>query len=102
MKQVLFIICLSLGFNFATGQNLPDNPDPGKCYVKCITKDEFRDVEETIQVYPAYTTLEVVPATYRTVTEEVLVKEASKSTAMFLQLMKQLKYLTLVKKREQI
>ena len=78
MKQVLFIICLSLGFNFATSQNLPDNPDPGKCYVKCITKDEFKDISETVQVYPAYTTLEVIPATYRTVTEEVLTKEASK------------------------
>ena len=78
MKQILSILCLCIGFNFASAQNLPDNPDPGKCYVKCITKDEFRDVEETIQVYPAYSTLEVIPATYRTVTEEVLVKEASK------------------------
>lgn len=59
-------------------QNLPANPDPGKCYVKCITKDEFKTVEETIQTYPAYTRLEVVPATYRTVEDRVLVKEASK------------------------
>ena len=58
--------------------SLPENPQPGKCYVKCITKDEFKEVEETIQVYPAYTKLEVVPATYRTVEEQVLVKEASK------------------------
>ncbi len=78
MKKNLGILCLCIGFNFATAQTLPDNPDPGKCYVKCITKDEFSEVSETIQVYPAYTTLEVVPATYRTVTEEVLVKEASK------------------------
>lgn len=79
MKQVLFFLCLCLGVNLASAQNLPDNPDPGKCYVKCITKDEFSTVTETIQVYPAYTTLEVVPATYRTVEEQVLVKEASKS-----------------------
>ncbi|MBT8272226.1 MAG: OmpA family protein [Bacteroidia bacterium] len=78
MKQLLFTICLCIGFNFATAQNLPENPDPGKCYVKCITKDEFNEVSETVQVYPAYTSLEVVPATYKTVTEEVLVKEASK------------------------
>ncbi len=78
MKQFLFVLGVCLGLNFATAQNLPENPDPGKCYVKCITKDEFKDMEETIQVYPAYTTLEIVPATYRTVTEEVLVKEASK------------------------
>lgn len=78
MKQILAFLCVCIGINFASAQNLPDNPDPGKCYVKCITKDEFSDVTETIQVYPAYTKLEVVPATYRTVTEEVLVKEASK------------------------
>ena len=78
MKQILFFLCLCIGINFASAQNLPDNPDPGKCYVKCITKDEFKDVQETIQVYPAYTTLEVIPATYRTVEEQVLVREASK------------------------
>ncbi|MBT8254701.1 MAG: OmpA family protein [Flavobacteriaceae bacterium] len=78
MKQILVFLSICLGINFVSAQNLPDNPDPGKCYVKCITKDEFSEVQETLQVYPAYTTLEVVPATYRTVTEEVLVKEASK------------------------
>ena len=64
------------GYTFAQG--LPDNPAPGKCYVKCITKDEFKEVEETVMVRPAYTKLEVVPATYKTVEERVLVKEASK------------------------
>ncbi|GAB1858519.1 hypothetical protein MHTCC0001_33580 [Flavobacteriaceae bacterium MHTCC 0001] len=59
-------------------QNLPANPDPGKCYVKCITKDEFKTVEETVEVYPAYSRLQVVPATYRTVEERVLIKEATK------------------------
>ncbi|MEW4922761.1 OmpA family protein [Algibacter sp. 2305UL17-15] len=75
-----FILCLTflLGFGMSQAQNLPANPDPGKCYVKCITKDEFKTVEETIEVYPAYTKLEVVPATYRTVEERVLIKEASK------------------------
>ncbi len=78
MKYLLGFLFLCFGINFMSAQTLPDNPDPGKCYVKCITKDEFSEVTETIQVYPAYTTLEAVPATYRTVTEEVLVKEASK------------------------
>ena len=75
-----FILCLALllGFGMSQAQNLPANPDPGKCYVKCITKDEFKTVEETIEVYPAYSKLEVVPATYRTVEERVLIKEASK------------------------
>ncbi|MEP1487495.1 MAG: OmpA family protein [Algibacter sp.] len=79
MKTNLFF-CLTflLGIGYSQAQNLPANPDPGKCYVKCITKDEFKDVEETIEVYPAYTKLSVVPATYRTTEERVLVKEASK------------------------
>ncbi|AUP80997.1 OmpA family protein [Flavivirga eckloniae] len=79
MKTNLFLslfLLLSLGFSQA--QNLPENPEPGKCYVKCITKDEFKDIEETIEVYPSYTKLEIVPATYKTVEERVLVKEATK------------------------
>lgn len=60
-----------------TGE-LPPNPEPGKCYIKCITQDTFKTVEETVEVSPAYTVLTIVPATYRTVEERVLVKEASK------------------------
>lgn len=76
--RLLLGLTVLLGYGVSQAQNLPANPDPGKCYVKCITKDEFKTVEETIEVYPAYTTLEVVPATYRTVEERVLIKEASK------------------------
>lgn len=78
MKQSLFLLCLIIGFNFSTAQNLPANPEPGKCYVKCITKDEFKNVEETIQSYPAYTKLRVIPAVYETVEDRVLIKEATK------------------------
>ncbi|SHJ02073.1 OmpA family protein [Algibacter luteus] len=79
MKTKVFL-CLTflLGLGFAQAQNLPSNPEPGKCYVKCITKDEFNEVTETIEVYPSYTKLEVVPATYKTVEDRVLIKEASK------------------------
>ena len=77
-KNLFLCLAFLLGLGFTYAQNLPVNPEPGKCYVKCITKDEFKDVEETIEVYPAYTKLEVVPATYRTVEERVLAKEASK------------------------
>ena len=79
MKTNLFLsLAFLAGIGFSQAQNLPANPDPGKCYVKCITKDEFKQVQETIEVYPAYTKLEVVPATYKTVEDRVLVKEASK------------------------
>lgn len=79
MKQkLLLLVSFIAGIGFSQAQGLPTNPEPGKCYVKCITKDEFRDVEETIQTYPEYTTLKVVPATYKNVEERVMVKEASK------------------------
>ncbi len=78
MKQKLLLgLFLIAGIGFVQAQGLPANPEPGKCYVKCITKDTFKEVTETLQVYPAYTTLEVVPATYKTVEETVLVKEAT-------------------------
>lgn len=57
---------------------LPDNPEAGKCYAKCIVPDIF-DIE-SVQVLeiPAHTTLEVVPAEYKVVIDEVVVKPASK------------------------
>ena len=79
MKQKIFSCLFILtAMLFANAQDLPANPTPGKCYVKCITKDTFKEVTESIQAYPAYSKLKVTPATYRTVEEEVLVKEASK------------------------
>jgi outer membrane protein OmpA-like peptidoglycan-associated protein len=64
----------------ANSQNdqLPPTAQPGKCYVKCITADEYRDVTETIVIKPEYKVLTTTPATYKTVEDRVLVKEASK------------------------
>ncbi|MDD8025991.1 MAG: OmpA family protein, partial [Acidobacteriota bacterium] len=82
MKKAL--LCLVAGVFLlaisaqAQVENLPPNPVPGKCYVRCITKDTFKTVVETIEIAPAYKTLKVVPATYRTVEERVMIKEASK------------------------
>ncbi len=77
-KKLLLIIGLLASYGISIAQDLPANPTPGKCYVKCITKDTFKEVTETYQSYPAYTTLKIEPATYKTVEERVLVKEASK------------------------
>lgn len=75
--KTITLITLLAGV-FSHAQNLPENPEPGKCYVKCITKDEFKEVEERIEISPEHNILEVVPATYKTVEERVMVKEASK------------------------
>ncbi len=79
MKQlyILGALAFSLLMNAQT-DGFPSNPEPGKCYVKCVTHDEFKRTTEQVMVKPAYKVLEVVPATYKTVTERVLVKEASK------------------------
>ncbi|MFD1064019.1 OmpA family protein [Winogradskyella litorisediminis] len=78
MKQKLLLVCFLASALFTYAQDLPSNPTPGKCYVKCITKDTFKEVTETFQSSPEYTTLTVQPATFKTVEERVLVKEASK------------------------
>lgn len=79
MKKITltFIALLSITV-YAMAQSLPSNPAPGKCYVKCITKDQFKEVEETIQVKPAYNKMVAIPAVYKTVEDRVLVKQASK------------------------
>lgn len=55
---------------------LPANPDPNKCYVRCVTPDVYENQTVTVQTKPAYKRLEVVPAEYRTETETVVVREA--------------------------
>ncbi len=77
-KFLLLSLIVGLFSQLSFSQSLPTNPAPGKCYVKCITKDEFKQVEERVMVSPAYKKLAIIPATYKTVEERVLVKEASK------------------------
>ena len=77
MKKILFI-----GLAFATSvifaQDLPTNPEPGKCYVRCTTPDVYENQDVQILVSPAYKKMRVIPATYKNVTEEVMVKASSK------------------------
>jgi outer membrane protein OmpA-like peptidoglycan-associated protein len=64
-KSILFVLaCLATSFAFA--QDLPTNPEPGKCYVRCVTPDIWVNQQVTVQVSPAYKKLSVVPAQYKT------------------------------------
>lgn len=81
MKKTYRIVALafaSVAFGVHAQDGLPTDPEPGKCYAKCVEPDEYK--EEIIKVLskPAYTKLEVVPAEYKTVTETVVVKPESK------------------------
>lgn len=79
MKKItLTFVALLLFLSYGVAQDLPSNPTPGKCYVKCITKDEFKEVEERIEVKPAYHKMVAVPAVYKTIEEKILIKQASK------------------------
>jgi len=71
----MFVV--SLGYA-AHAQDLPSNPEPGKCYVRCTTPDIYEDQTVQIEIAPAYKKLRTVPATYKTVTEKVEIKPAGK------------------------
>ncbi len=75
VRFTLFTLFMSGLMFMSYGQDgLPENPDPGKCYAKCVAPDEYREEQIRVMVRPAYKTLEVVPAEYKDVTETVIVK----------------------------
>lgn len=78
MKKLLFTAMFLAMSVSSFSQDLPSNPEPGKCYVRCTTPDVYENKEVKIEVKPAYTILKEVPAEYKTVEETVLVKEEYK------------------------
>lgn len=77
MKKVLIVLA-AFAVSTTMAQDLPENPEPGKCYVRCTTPDVYVNETVTVTMKPAYTVLKSMPATYKTVTERVLVKEEGK------------------------
>ncbi|HHM21640.1 MAG TPA: OmpA family protein [Bacteroidetes bacterium] len=63
---------------FGQGETLPKNPTPGKCYIRCVTPEQYGTETKRILARPAYKRLEKVPAEYKTVEETVMVKPATK------------------------
>jgi len=78
MKKIFTLLLTISTCYFGFSQDLPSNPEPGKCYVRCTTPDVY--VNETVQVMvkPAFKKLRTVPAQYETATERVMVKAAGK------------------------
>ncbi|RMA64537.1 OmpA family protein [Ulvibacter antarcticus] len=64
MKKIILLGLSVLVASVTFGQDLPTNPEPGKCYVRCVTPDIWVNQDVTIQVTPAYKKLSVVPAQY--------------------------------------
>lgn len=80
MRKFYFFFSVAiLYYNALSAQDgLPPDPKPGKCYIRCITEDKWRDENKQVMVTPAYKKLEVIPAEYKTVEEQVIVKPATK------------------------
>lgn len=77
MKKVLSLVLLLVGVT-VFGQELPTNPETGKCYVRCKTPDQWENQDVTIEVSPAYKKMKVVPAQYGTEMQTVVVQDAYK------------------------
>ncbi|MFC5045889.1 OmpA family protein [Aquimarina hainanensis] len=78
MKKIALLVSFLILGTGLKAQDLPQNPEPGKCYVRCTTPDVYENQDVQVMVTPEYKKLKSYPATYEVVTEKVLVKEASK------------------------
>ena len=79
MKKIIPLVLSLLVTSVALSQDLPTNPEPGKCYVRCVTPDIWVNQEVTVQVSPAYKKLSVIPAQYTTETITVDSKTAGQN-----------------------
>ncbi len=81
MGKFKFIIPIFFGtiiVSFAQNPNEIPKAQPGKCYAKCMIPDTYETVNEQVVVKPATTQSVFVPAEYETRTEQILVKDESK------------------------
>ena len=77
MRISTFFLLLSFPVTITLqAQEYPSNPEPGACYIRCPL-EEISEMEKVV-VTPTYMQYKVVPAVYKTVEEQMLVKEASK------------------------
>ena len=78
MSYIIFaMLGTSIVFSQEYLESQPENPEPGKCYAKCVTPDEFREEIIKVESVPAYEKLEVVPAAYKTVSDDVVLTPSS-------------------------
>ncbi|MGC6490332.1 MAG: OmpA family protein [Flavobacteriales bacterium] len=78
MKRTLILLFLFFAITQSFSQDLPENPEPGKCYVRCTTPDVYVNEEIKVLVKPSHKILKTIPAKFEKITERVIVKEAEK------------------------
>jgi hypothetical protein len=59
-------------------QNFPEDAAVGRCYALCYTPDLYTTVTDKILVKEATTKVELLPAKYKTVTEQILISPEAK------------------------
>ena len=75
---VLVLLCAQFIFAQEYFESLPENPDPNKCFAKCIVPDEYKEEIVTVTTQPEYKKLEIVPAVYKTEYEDIIIRPESK------------------------
>ena len=76
MKKFLLGVAFIATATVSYSQDLPENPEPGKCYVRCKTPDIYKNETINVAVSPEYRKIITFPAEYKTIQEKVLIKEA--------------------------
>ncbi len=75
-RLLLVFTLVALNYTFVNAQDdLPINAVAGKCYAKCMIPDQYETVTEQILLKEASARLEIVPAQYENRNEQILVKE---------------------------
>ena len=82
MKKILLTVSAVVMSAFTFAQDLPTNPEPGKCYVRCVTPDVWVNQDVTVQVTPAYKKLRVTPAKFTTENITVVSKVAGQKLSI--------------------
>lgn len=78
-KLILSLLfCSLVSVVLYSQEGLPANPKVGKCYIRCIVDDTWREKNVQITKVPGYVKMEVVPAEYKTVEEQIMIRPASK------------------------
>ena len=44
---LLFSLLMAVTVAFSQGETLPQNPVPGKCYIRCVTPEKYGTAEKT-------------------------------------------------------
>lgn len=79
MNKILVLLAVVMpGLTFASMQDdMPMNPEPGKCYARVVVPAKYKSINEKMMVKQESVSIKTIPAKYNFVTERVLVKEAS-------------------------